>query len=1066
MQPIGRAGRFGVAVLALLVTGTGVLGAQGVTSAAVQGRVTSEARGNVQSAIVVLTNTSTGARQQTTTNAAGRYNIENTTPGGPYTVEVRAIGFQPASKTGIMLSLGQRYTQDFELAQQVVTLEELTVVSATDPLINSGRTGPAQTVTDTAIQRLPLLGRNFISLLNTSPQVVPTQGGGLSIAGQNNRFNTILIDGGTNNDVFGLAASGTPGGQAGAKPISLEALQEFQILVAPFDIRQGSFSGGLVNGITKSGSNRLFGSLFGYLQRPELVGVDTTPPPNAQKVTAFEIKQYGATIGGPIIKNRLHFFASADIQSSSTEFFGAEAAEPSTGISVLTAERVRDIIQTKYGFDPGGVDKPVLDRPDKNLFGKLTLQLGGSSLLDLSHNYVKAQDDNFLRGVNQSSRNRTDRDGWMLSNSGYFFQSITNSTRAKLTSLIGNANFEALVGYQTVRDGREIPNRVPLLLIQGDQPNNYIAAGGEKFSQANTLDQDVIEATANLTFGMGRNHQITVGTHNEFFKFNNVFFAGSLGVWTFGSADSLDLGEPNRYELAIETRPGGATADFSVKQFGGYLQDAWRPNDRLTLTAGLRFDVPTSGSPVENELTQLVDSLGVNTGRFPSGNVLWSPRLGFNWDPRGNGNTIVRGGVGIFSGRPPYVWLSNAFTNTGKEQVVLICTGPAATPAFTVDPDNLPTACVGGSGPPTPPAANINYFDEDFKFQQALKYSIGLDQRLPWGVVATLDFLYTAAKNQMYQLDDNVLLGAVNGEGRQLYATPNTAGTALTRLTKTAAVRQVVRHENRSADKAYNFTAQLQKAFSNGVAFSAAYTYSNAKDLITLTSSVATSNLANTSLDGTLENRNLRTSGLDVPHKITLSGSADLAFGIQGSVIYNGRSGTPYTYTVTGDANGDAITVNDIMYVPTDINDITLPAATAVADWDRLNTYIASEPCLRSQRGRIMERNTCRNPWVSFVNVRLAKIIPTRGGQSLEISSDVFNLLNLLDRSWGIVRENQGFEERPLLAFAGYDTRGTPSQADDRGRYTVPTLATLPPLNRAQVAASRWRIQLGAKYTF
>ena len=271
MQPIGRAVRFGAAALALLLVGAQGLAAQGVTSAAVTGRVTSETRGVVENAIVLLTNTTTGARQQTTTNSAGRYNIENATPGGPYTVEVRAIGFQPGSKTGIMLSLGQRYVQDFEMKQQAVTLEELTVMAATNPLINSGRTGPAQTVTDTAIQRLPLLGRNFTSLLASSPQVT----NGTSVGGQNNRFNSILIDGGVNNDVFGLSTGGTPGGTAGAKPISLEALQEFQILVAPFDVRQGGFTGGEVNGITKSGTNKFHGSAFGYLQRAWIVGRDT-----------------------------------------------------------------------------------------------------------------------------------------------------------------------------------------------------------------------------------------------------------------------------------------------------------------------------------------------------------------------------------------------------------------------------------------------------------------------------------------------------------------------------------------------------------------------------------------------------------------------------------------------------------------------------------------------------------------------------------------------------------------------------------------------------------------------
>src|ERR1041384_3087103 len=240
-----------------------------------------------------------------------------------------------------MLALGQRYVQDFELKQQVVTLQELTVIAATNPLINSGRTGPAQIVTDTAIQRYPLLGRNFTDLLRTSPQVIS----GSSVAGQNNRFNTILIDGGVNNDIFGLSSSGAPGGAPGAKPISVEALQEFQILVAPFDIRQGSFTGGMVNGITKSGTNQFHGSAFGYIPRPELVGKDT----GRVRVSNFDIKQYGGTFGGPIIKNKLHFFGSADIQSSQTPFFGPEVTEPATGVTLDQARRGQSILKTRNG---------------------------------------------------------------------------------------------------------------------------------------------------------------------------------------------------------------------------------------------------------------------------------------------------------------------------------------------------------------------------------------------------------------------------------------------------------------------------------------------------------------------------------------------------------------------------------------------------------------------------------------------------------------------------------------------------------------------------------------------
>jgi outer membrane receptor protein involved in Fe transport len=1076
MQPFGRSIRFGTAMVAVLAGGTQVLLAQGVTSAAVQGRITSETRGSVENAIVVLTNTTNGARQQTTSKGAGRYNFENATPGGPYTIEVRAIGFQAATKTGVMLTLGQKYTQDFELKQQVVTLEELTVIAATNPLINSGRTGAAQTVSDTTIQRLPLLGRNFTSLLATSPQVMS----GSSIGGQNNRFNTILIDGGVNNDIFGLSTGGTPGGSAGAKPISLEALQEFQILTAPFDIRQGSFSGGLVNGVTKSGTNEFHGSFFTYFQRPELVGADT----GRARLTpqqAFDIKQYGGTLGGPIIKNKLHFFASADVQSSQRAFFGPEAREPSTGISEAFANRVQQIILDKYGFDPGGVTPPAnLDRPDKNLFGKLTWQAGGSSQLELSYNYVSAGLDNF----NRSARNDQTRDGWQLSNSGFRIANTTNTGRAKFTSLLGSKSLEVLLGYQTIRDARKIPNAVPLIMVE-DNTGFFLAAGGERFSHGNELDQDNIEATANLTFGVGGNHQITIGTHNEFFKFRNLFANNRFSTWSFGDADSLEAGLARRYEVQVELRPDGFTSRFNVKQFGGYIQDVWNTSDRLTLTGGLRLDVPYTDKPVQNPLTQLVDTLGVNTGDFPNGNMMVSPRLGFNWDPFGNGNTIVRGGVGLFSGRPPYVWMSNAFTGTGLEQSTLTCTAVGSIPTFTVDVNNLPTTCAGSTTGASIPAATVVYFDKDFKFQQSLKYALGIDKRLWGGVVATFDFLHTEAKNQMYQTDDNVLLGAINGEGRQLYAAPiataspsnTTACTATNqaictkRLKKTGPnVAQVVHHLNKSADRSTLWSVQLQKSFESGLSFSGSYTHAKVEDLMTLGSSVATSNLRNTPLVGTLDNRELSRSAFDIPHKIALSGSANLPFGIRASMIYTARAGTPYAYVYNSDANGDGNIQNDLFYVPRDQGDIVLTVptgSTAQAEWDKLNNYIVSEPCLREQRGRIMERGSCRNPWQKFLDLRLGKVIPTLSGQSLEITADVFNFLNLVNKDWGINRETNFFEQVTgwlTMSATQYDTRGTATPSDDRGVYTVPT--AMPALNRALVESSRWRIQLGGKYIF
>ncbi len=1037
-----------VALAAFSAFGPDSVSAQGVTSAAVQGIITGEGGHPIESALVRVVNVANGARQQTMSRANGRYNLENVTVGGPYVIEVRAIGFEKASKGGVMLALGQRYTADFEMKAQVVTLEELVAISVTNPLINSGRTGAAQTISDTAIARLPLLGRNFTNLIATSPQVVATPGGGAIIGNQNNRFNNIQIDGGVNNDIFGLAATGTPGGQANNKPLSVEALQEFQILVAPYDVRYGSFSGGLVNAITKSGTNKFGGSAFGYIQRQDLVGKDTA----GARFTDFAVKQYGGTFGGPIIKDKLHFFVSGDFQTRTQPFVGNETSIPSTGITTATADRVRSIIQSQYGYDPGGPGAPVLGRPDNNVFGKLSWQASAKHFVELSHNFVYSGDDSFGRG----SRTRTDRDGWMLSNSGYRFSTKTNSTRLKIASTIGAASNELLFGYQTVRDGRRIPNRVPLFLVQGDVAGNYIGAGGEKFSGANSLDQNIYELTDNFTFGVG-NHSITVGTHNEFFSFRNTFFPGNLGVWTFNSADDLAAAKPSRYEVALEVRPGGATADWGVKQLGGYVQDRWQLSDRLSLTGGVRIDVPTNDRPIENTALA-AGALAIHTGNFPSGNALVSPRLGFNYDVFGTGRTVVRGGAGIFSGRPPYVWLSNAFTNTGREQVTLICTG-AGVPTLTADVNNLPSVCAN-AGPPTPPAANVVYFDQNFKFQQSLKYALGVDHQFGGGVVGTVDLLVTRNRNTMYLNDVNLKELGANGEGRMMYGAIGATGSSSPSRVDAANARAAIFHSNRNQDRSWSLTGQVQKRFSNGLQFNVAYTYSKTEDLYTLTSSTATSNLNFTSLDGTLADRRLSRAGFDIPHKVSISGSANLPFGIAASLIYTGRSGFPYAYVANGDANADGITGNDLMFVPRTATDITLATP---ADFDALTAFIATEPCLREQRGKLMQRNNCRNPWVGLLDGRLGKQITIPGGNRMELTADFFNLLNLLNSGWGLQRETSAFEEFNFLRVVGYDA------ANQRPKYDLPksgSTIVLPSLQRVQTFGSRWKIQMGAKYAF
>lgn len=1052
------------------------LAAQGVTSAALTGRVTDDQGSPIPTATLDLVNTTTGQRYTVRVGSDGRYYFENVQVGGPYTLDVRALGHEPARQTDIVLKLGQRLERNFSLKMTAVEVNAVVVTAESNPLINQARTGAQGFVSEGDLARLPTLGRNFTDFIVTVPQVVTSGVPGATIGGQNNRFNNIQIDGGVNNDLFGLASSGTPGGQANAHPISVEAVKEYQVLVAPFDVRQAGFTGGLVNAVTKSGTNEFHGSLFGYLQNQTLVGED--PAGNAQ--ADFHQNQVGGSVGGPVIRDKLHFFVSLDVQDRAAPFVGEKTV--TNGITDATANRVRQILMTNplYGFDPGVPDAPTQVNPDKNFFGKLGLQVGSHSTLELSHNLVDASNDNLIRAAAATGF----RDGFQLSNSGYAFASVTNTTRAIFTSRLASVSNELILSRQAVRDKRALPNRVPLLFVQ-EQAGRNIAAGADRFSHENYLDQDIFELTDNVTFSQGT-HLLTLGTHNEFFGFVNGFFPASLGVWSFADTTALINGTPNRYEIALPRRPGGPTADFSVQQLGFYAQDRWSPTPRVTITAGVRVDVPRMDAPSANPLAALRDTLGVNTGDFPKANALWSPRVGFNYDVAGDGQTVIRGGVGVFSGRPPYVWLSNAYSNTGLEQATLICDGGVAgsgyldtVPVFSIDPDNQPQACRGGAVTAAAAAASIVYFEKDFKFPQNLKFALGLDHQMPWGMVGTLDFMYTKSINQFYITDVNLrgIQGYSSGEaGRPLYGALNATTNATTPTRVTAAVRDVLRHRNESQDRSMSVTAQVQKRFSGILEFNLGYTYSRTEDLFSLTSSVASSNYRFTSLDGTLENRNLRLSAFDIPHKFTVSGSIAAPLGITASLIYIRQSGHPFNFVVQDDANGDGQSANDLMYVPRDRGDISIDGngigttATTTGNgtapqqdsvYAIINGFINSQECLKQYRGSILPRNSCRTDPISFLNMRLTKDIPAFAGHRVEFTLDAFNVLHMLNEDWGVVREFGAFEQINFVRRNGYDA------VSQRGIYTLGQIPnTTSPLLPTIVRTARWRLQLSARYTF
>ena len=1084
--------------LATVLAGASATFAQGVTGSAMTGVVRDPDAQPVPEAQVQLRNPTTGDAYNATTGADGTYSFDNVRPGGPYTITIVAPGYEPKSIEGFRLSLGQRFTLDIPIKYFG---EEMVMISRADQLDDRNRTGASSRVKEQTINGLPLQGRNFTDLVTTTP-LVTSNGGGISFAGQNNRFNNIQIDGGANNDLFGLAASGTPGGQSNAKPISLEAVQEFQVQVAPFDVRQGMFAGGLVNAITKRGTNEFHGALFGYYQSKGLangqyLNLSKNVYEQDPNFTGFYTTQFGGSVGGPIVKDKVHFFVSADIQARKSAFgnpfniTGDDASDKlAASFTQVMGQRVIDILATKYGVNNAGdLFAPKLANPDRNVFAKITANVIEDSQLEVSYNYVNATNDILSRSnlttpavpVPPGTGNL--RDGYQLSQSGYQQANTTNTGRLKLTSSFagGRVSNELLTGFSIIRDARQIPSNTPLILVDmfdpalPNAPGNgrrgasdvWIAAGGERFSQANSLDQNIYQLQDNVTYAMG-NHRFTAGTSNEFFHFKNVFLQAATGVWAFSSTattsgtTNLDNANPAAYQRNLTLSPlqEPGTATFNVSQFGFYLQDEWSLPQHLSIQPGVRIDIPFLSKANQNPVLVNNTAFPIDTSKVPSGNILWSPRIGVNWDVDGTNDTIVRGGAGIFSGRPPYVWVSNAYLQNGLSQTTLTCVGPTKVPVFTADPNNQPTTCKDGTGPATGTSqGEIDYFDPNTKYPQNFRAAFGVDRRLPFGILGSVDVLYTRDVNGWYTTDANLQNLGPNGEGRTLYGNPNliTGVPATSRIDPTNLGPAVLVY-NKNGGNVFTTSVQLTKAVGELYTVSVGYAYSRSRDRMSFTSSQAFSNFQFAPLDGELENRALRPSAFDRPHKVTINGTAALPFGFGLGLNYTGQSGTPYTFIMGTDANGDGVR-NDLPFIPADPSQISMPSA---ANYAQYASFIDSVQCLRDAKGGLLQRGACRNPWQHFLDLRLTWTSPAVQGTSrFEVQWDIFNVLNLINQEWGhydLVTGNEA-PGPTFLSIAGYD-------AVNRRpiyRYTDPGQLVTPSYSATQ---SRWRMQLGARYMF
>ena len=1016
-----------VAMVCALATGPAA--AQTITTGTIAGVVSDAQGGVLPGATVVALHTPTGTGYESVTGSDGRFRLLNVRAGGPYTITVTMAGFKDEKLDNVQANLGQE--QQLTFTMQLATLTETIEVTGQSAVMDTSRAGAASNVQEGVIETLPTIARSLNDFARTSPYFslssLNEDPNAISVAGQNNRYNNVQVDGAVNNDLFGLAASGTPGGQTETQPVSLDAIQELQLVVSAYDVRQGGFAGGGMNAITKSGTNAIRGTGYYYGRNDALVGKG----PLDRAFGEFKDYQFGASIGGPIRQNKAFYFGNVELGrrdqpsgisvAGSGQPFGREAE----------VDRFLSIIQSRYGFTPGSKDEFTRTTNNNKFFVRGDVNVATNHQFTVRHNYIDAIND----------IGRPDTNNFYFDSSFYQITDTTNSTVFQLNSTFGRAVNEFRLTYQRIRDRRGgQPDFEPFPLVRVDvSGGGQIRAGTENFSTANELDQDIVELTNDYTMLRGA-HTFTLGTHNEFFKFRNLFIRDNFGNYRFSSLDNFERGVAQSYDYSFSaTADPKQAAKFSVRQLGFYAGDTWRMRPRFTLTYGVRVDLPIfPDKPTANPAS--VEHFGYATNVVPE-NQLWSPRAGFNYDIRGNGQEQVRGGVGLFSGRTPYVWLSNQYGNTGIEFTRLSVSFRATNNIpFVADPNNQPKTV-----PNVTVATNeIDLIDPDYTFPQLIRGNLAYDRQLAWGLVGTAEFLFsTSVKDIKYQNLNYIPIGTAP-DGRPLHGR------------KVPTLSDVIFLTNTDQGNQWSMAFKVERPFRGGLFWSASYLYGVSKSIMDGTSSQAASNWGNVYVPGDSNNPPLTMSNFSPGHKITLAASYDFrlpkGFTTTTSLFYSGQSGRPYSLAYNGDPNGDNRFFNDLQYIPASADEVIFANGT----FDDYMAFINSEGCLADFIGQIHERNACRAPWSNQLDFRVAFGMPV-GPTKVDLTFDVMNLLNLFDNTAGLI-EYANFNELTDIRY---------SVVGGKPRYDIGgiTRSGYQKFLRDDLK-SRWQAQFGARVRF
>ncbi|MBU1371668.1 MAG: TonB-dependent receptor [Bacteroidetes bacterium] len=1076
-----------IILLFLVFTGSNLM-AQGVTTAAMSGVVTDSKGETVPGATVVATHTPTGTAYSTQTRVDGRFNLPNLRVGGPYTVKVTFVGSRDYVVNDIILNLGQEYTLTAQLQDNTVALREVVIVGTQDKVFNSSRTGARETVTRTQIERLPSIGRSLGDYTKLTPSA-----NGSSFGGRSGSYNNVTVDGALFNNSFGL--SGSLGGQTNSQPISLDAIEQIQVDIAPYDVRQGFFTGAGVNTVTKSGTNEFKGTGYFFFRNPSLLGYKAGPFENSRQDFTYNTR--GLSLGGPIIKNKLFFFVSGEQEKQSSPGTTYTALRPgqTAGGSVSQAsatdlDALKQFLITKYNYNPGDYEGYNNTTKSDKVTVKVDWNINSKNTLSAKYFYLKSQRDAPPSGsgsINNSGRSPNNIT-MPFNGSQYIIHNNFNIGIVELNSRISNkVSNKATVGYTALRDFREsrAGSLFPLVDIGNGSGQTFTAFGYEPFTANNQLYTDTYQFSDDVSIFAGK-HEITIGTNNQLNKFQNGFAPTYYGNFNFNSlADfyaSANTGTANasRYQLQYSALPDGAFpfANIKISQYSLYAQDKFTINPNFKLSYGIRADYSSFPSNLQQntDLAKLTfrDGYQINTGELPKNKVLLSPRVGFNYNVKGEGKTQIRGGAGIFTGQVPFVWISNQASNNGVQfgSFDLNQKNNPNDPRLKFSPDV-------NAYRPSGAAANTQYgiavTDRDFKLPQIFRINAAVDQKLPWDITATLEGAYTKDINAV--LFQNVNLPttgtALQGsDNRMRYTSSKIYSGAGGRTVSNPDISSAILFRNTNKGYSYFITGQLQKSFTNGFFASIAYTHSNSQS-VNDGGSIAQSIWRDRQVTGDPNSDELGYANFYQPNRVIsyLSYRKEYAKNYATSIglTFESAPNFNYSYTYRGDLNGDGQT-NDLIYVPKSATDIVLVAdntadtRTAAQIYAQLDAYIKQDPYLSKHRGEVVKRGAALAPYFNQFNFNFTQdFMVNVGGKrnTIRLTADIINLGNLLNRNWGLF---QSTNTNQPLSFKGVET------ATGKPTFSFPyqdNTNKIPYTSTYRISTGGlWQAQLGVRYIF